>query len=54
METFRLFMAVLGLRCCGGFSLAAVHGGYPLGGVLRLLVAVASLQSMGSGARRLQ
>ena len=31
---FNLFLAVLGLRCCTGFSLAVVHG---------LLLAVASL-----------
>ena len=38
-----LFLPVLGLHCCAGFSLVAVSGGYCLVAVLRLLTAVASL-----------
>ena len=38
-----LFLAVLGLRCCVGFSLVAASGGYPPAAVHRLLTAVASL-----------
>ena len=38
-----LFLAVLGLRCCVGFSLAVTSGGYPLPVLCRLLTAVASL-----------
>ena len=38
-----LFLAVLGLRCCTGSSLAAVSGGYSPVVVSRLLIAVASL-----------
>ena len=37
-----LCLAVLGLRCCSGFSLAAASGGSSLAAVHRLLV-VASL-----------
>ena len=39
---FNFFLAVLGLRCCVGFSLV-VSQGYSLVVVLRLLAAVASL-----------
>ena len=35
-------MAVLGLHCCEGFSLAAAGRGYPLVAVLGLLTAVTS------------
>ena len=38
-----LFLAVLGLRCCEGFSLVAPSRGYTLVGVHRLLMAEASL-----------
>ena len=38
-----LFMAVLGLRCCVGFSLVVVSGGYSLFVVHGLLIVVASL-----------
>ena len=37
-----LFLAVLGLRCCTGFSLVAVSGGCSLVAVHGLLIAVAS------------
>ena len=37
------FLAVLGLRCCVGFSLVVASKGYCLGAVLGLLAAVASL-----------
>ena len=40
---FILFLAVLGLHCCAGFSLAAVSEGYSLAAVHRLLIAVAPL-----------
>ena len=36
-------MAVLGLRCCAGFSLIMESGGYSPVSVCRLLTAVASL-----------
>ena len=36
-------LAMLKLHCCAGFSLAVASGGYPLGAVNGLLVAVASL-----------
>ena len=39
----RLFLAVLGLRCCTGFSLVAVRRGYSLVAMHRLLIVVASL-----------
>ena len=42
-QNFYLFLAVLGLFCCVGFSLVAASGGYSLVAVLRLLIAVASL-----------
>ena len=45
-----LFLAVLGLRCCTGFSLVAVSGGYSLVAVLELLIAMASL-AVGHGLR---
>ena len=38
-----LFLAVLGLCRCMGFSLVAASGGCSLGAVLRLLIVVASL-----------
>ena len=37
------FLAVLGLHCCVGFSLAVESEGYSLVAVCRLLVAVTSL-----------
>ena len=50
-----LFLAVLGLRCRTGFSVAVVSGGSPLVMVRRFLTAVASLaESTGSPARALQ
>ena len=42
-QKFYLFLAVLGLFCCVGFSLVAASGGYSPVAVLRLLIAVASL-----------
>ena len=39
---FLNFLAVLGLHCCTGFSLAAASGGYSLVAVCRLLFSVAS------------
>ena len=38
-----LFLAVLGLGCCAGFSLVVASGGYSLFVVLRLLIGMASL-----------
>ena len=38
-----LFLAVLSLGCCAGFSLVAVSGGYSLVAVCGLLIPVASL-----------
>ena len=38
-----LFLAVLGLHCCSGFSLVAVSRGYSLVVVCRHLIAVESL-----------
>ena len=38
-----LLLAVLGLRCCSGFSLVVASGGYSLFVVLRLLIGMASL-----------
>ena len=50
-----LFLAVLGLCCCTGFSLVVESEGYSLAVVVRLLSAVASLVgSMGSRVRGLQ
>ena len=40
---YLFILTVLGLRCCLGFSLAAVSRGYFLVVELRLLIAVASL-----------
>ena len=40
---FNIFLAVLGLCCCAGFSLVMASGGCSLGAVCRLLIAVASL-----------
>ena len=37
-----LFLGVLGLQCCEGFSLVVVSGGYSLVAVQGLLVGVAS------------
>ena len=42
-----LFLAVLGLRCCVGFSLIVGSRGYPLVAAHRLLIAVASLVEHG-------
>ena len=42
---FVLFLALLGLYCCIGFSLVAVREGYSLDLVFRLLIEVASLVS---------
>ena len=42
-EFMYLFLAVLGLCCCVGFSLIAASGGYSLAMVCGLLVLVASL-----------
>ena len=39
---FCLFLAVLGLHCCRGFSLVAVSRGYSTDGVRWLLIAVTS------------
>ena len=38
-----LFLAVLGLRCCEGFSLVAASGGYSLLAVHGLLIVVTAL-----------
>ena len=38
-----LFLAVLGLCCCVGFSLVAVSGSYSAVAVLELLIVAASL-----------
>ena len=38
-----LFLAVLGLHCCTGFSLVVVSGGYSPAGVHGLFIVVASL-----------
>ena len=38
-----LFLAVLDLHCCTGFSVVAESGGYSLVAVLRFLIVVASL-----------
>ena len=38
-----LFLDVLGLHYCGGFSLVGVSGGCSLVAVCRLLIAMASL-----------
>ena len=38
-----LFLAVLGLHCCSGFSPVVASRGYSLVAVLRLLILVASL-----------
>ena len=38
-----LFLAVLGVHCCSGFSLVVVSGGYFPGAVLGLFVAGVSL-----------
>ena len=40
---FYLFLVVLGLRWCMGFSLVAVNGVYSLVALHKLLIAVASL-----------
>ena len=37
-----LFLSVLGLHCCTGFSLVEASGGYSLVVVCRLLIVVAS------------
>ena len=52
---FIYFLAVLGLCCYVGFSLAAVRRGYSLAAVCGLLIAVASLvQSTSSRGRWLR
>ena len=38
-----LLLAVLGLRCCSGFSLVAVSRSYSLVAMCQLLIVVASL-----------
>ena len=38
-----LFLSVLDLHCCTGFSVVAESGGYSLVAVLRFLIVVASL-----------
>ena len=38
-----LFLAMLCLHCCAGFSLVAASGGYSLAAVLGLFTAVISL-----------
>ena len=38
-----LFLAVLGLPCCAGFSLVAASEGYSVDAVCGLLIAVASI-----------
>ena len=40
---FNLFLAMLSLHCCVGFSLVVANRGYSLVAVHRLLIAVASL-----------
>ena len=40
---FYLFLAVLGLHCCAGFSLVAASRGYSLVTAHKLLIVVASL-----------
>ena len=40
-----LFMAMLGLHCCLGFSSVAASRGYSLVAVCRLLIAMASVVS---------
>jgi len=42
-KSLNLFMAVLGLCCCTGFSLAVASGGYSLVTVRGLLTVLASL-----------
>ena len=42
-ELFYLFLAVLGLHCCSGFSLVVTSRGYSLVAVQGLLIVVASL-----------
>ena len=42
-----LFLAVLGLRCCAGFSLVAASRGSSLVVVLRLLIEAAPLVERG-------
>ena len=44
---FFLFLAVLGLCCCVGFSLVVASGAFSLAVVHRLLIAVASLVAQG-------
>ena len=42
-KRFYLFMAVLGLCCCAGFSLVEMSRGYSTDAMLRLLISVVSL-----------
>ena len=46
-NNFYLFLAVLGLRYCSGFSLVVAGGGYSLVVVYGLLIALASLVADG-------
>ena len=41
-----LFLAVLGLRCCRDFSLVVASGGYSLVALPKLLIVVASVNSL--------
>ena len=41
-----LFLAVLGLRCCRDFSLVVASGGYSLAALPKLLIVVASVNSL--------
>ena len=43
MIIYLLFLTVLDLCCCTGFSLVAARRGYPLAAVTGFLIAVASL-----------
>ena len=53
-KKLHLFLAVLGPRCCTGFSLAAEGRGYSVAVVRRLLTMVSSLAGiMGSRAHEL-
>ena len=41
-----LFLALLGLRCCRDFSLVVASGGYSLAALPKLLIVVASVNSL--------
>ena len=47
-RSFLLFLAVLGLRCCEGFSLVLASGVYSLVVVCRLLIVVGGFSCCGS------